>query len=105
MRQKSHIQHSIGLVDNDEVDSIEVDGAALEMVNKSSGTRDQHLCAAAQFISLAAHGFPAHDHCRAQPRVAGEQNEFAADLSRQLPSRRQNQTTDAAAPAALQPIQ
>ena len=52
---EAHVEHPVGLVDDEDLDAHQHDAAALEMVEQAAGRGDQHVDAA---IELAGSGRP-----------------------------------------------
>src|SRR5271163_1416539 len=87
LRQKAHVEQAVGLVDNDDFNLVELDYAALDEIDKPSGTRNEHLRTLSNMIDLMTLGLAAHDCCTADMRVACDQIELARGLRRELASR------------------
>ena len=62
---ESHVEHSIGLVQHEDLDPAQVDGALAGVIEQSAGSGHHDLDAAAQCADLAAESDPAVDGGRA----------------------------------------
>ena len=67
---EAHVEHPVGLVEDEDLDLAEVERAAAGMVEQSAGRRDDDLDATEQVALLRRHGHAAVDDGRAQPDVA-----------------------------------
>ena len=94
--QEAHVGHAVGLVDDDDLDVLEVDVAALDQVLEAAGAGHQDVDALAQRAALAAVADAAVD--RHGPALAdGEQGrELLVDLLGQLTGGGQDQRPGAA---------
>ena len=54
VRQKAHVQHPVGLVEHEELDLVQAQRAAFQMVQQASRRRGHHVRARAQFVHLPA---------------------------------------------------
>ena len=98
---EAHVEHLVGLVEDENLDLVEAQIALVEMIDQPPGRRDDDVDAARQFLRLRTVGHAAeHDGAReAEPgAVAGE---ALGDLARELPRRREDQR---AAGARLRPL-
>jgi hypothetical protein len=88
---EAHVEHLVGLVEDDRAQCCEVERAALEVVAQAAGGADDDLRPGAQRVPLLRRVHPA-DACR-HPRagLAVEPDQLAADLQRQLARRRDHQ--------------
>src|SRR5208283_4482156 len=86
-RQEAHVEQPVGLVDNDDFDLVELDDAALDEIDKPSGTRNKHLRTLANLIDLMTLGLAAYNCCAADMRVTCDQIELARGLRRELAGR------------------
>ncbi len=87
-----HLQHLVGLVEHEETQLAEVEGALLEVVHDPAGGTDDHLDAAAQGAQLDAVGLAAVDRQYVQAgQVGAVAGEGLADLDRELTGRAQHE--------------
>src|SRR5207249_60149 len=61
VRDEAHVEHAVGLVDDEEVDAGEEEPTALEMIEQAPGSRDQHIDAARELAVLVVERYPADD--------------------------------------------
>ena len=61
-----HVEHAVGLIDHQDIDSRQYDLATLEMVEEPAGSGDQHVNAALQELFLVAEADPADDERHGQ---------------------------------------
>ena len=104
LRQEAHVEHPVGLVDDDQPDAIEFHLPTLEVIDKAPRARDYYL-GSAQFVDLAVHRFTT-DHDRgAKTGIACEQRELTADLSGQFPGGSKDHRVKPARAIAMQAIE
>jgi hypothetical protein len=65
LRLESHVEHAVGLVEDERADGVELDEALLEQVVEAPGCRDEHVCAA-RLLRLRPDGHAAVDGRHAQ---------------------------------------
>jgi hypothetical protein len=82
--KEAHVQHAIGLVENDGVDMGEGDRAPLHMVDQTSGGSDGQIPGASQVVDLAAHVHSADEKNGPAPEVLPVFPGRAFDLAGQL---------------------
>ena len=58
---EAHVEHAVGLVDDEDFDAGEQDPAALELVEQTAGRGDQHVDAAIELLVLVVEGDAADD--------------------------------------------
>jgi hypothetical protein len=64
---EAHVEHAVGLVEDEDLDLAQVDGLLLDVVEQAAGRGDQHVDAAAQRVDLRADA-DAAEHQRALQR-------------------------------------
>ena len=88
---EAHVEHAIGLVEDEEGHVRQLDVAALDQVEKPARRGDQDVDAAVQGLDLPAEAQAADHHAELQPEAAAVGVEAAADLDGELARRRQHQ--------------
>ena len=81
----------VGLVEDEHLDTVEADGALLEMVEQPARRRHQDVDATGHRGDLRLLADAAEDHRRAQPEMPAVGAEAVTDLDRQLAGRGQHQ--------------
>ncbi len=87
LRQESHVGHAVGFVDDDDLDAVELDGAALDQVDESARAGDEDVDAAAQLAHLGVVADTAVDRDHAPTAGLGERQEILLDLGGKLTRR------------------
>jgi hypothetical protein len=100
LRLEAHVEHAVGLVENEELDARQRDAAALNHVDEAAGRGDNHVGAAVELAHLKAGVGAAVDDDGAQRRAVAELARLVPDLRRELASRRENQHARIRAAAA-----
>ena len=91
---EAHVQHSIGLVQDEDLDLGEVHGLLADMVHQTTGCGDEDLDALPQDLDLRVDaGAAVHDR-RAQGAAPAVGLDGLADLDGELTGRRQDQHSD-----------
>ena len=62
VRQEAHVEHPVGLVEDEDLDLAEVRDLLADEVEQPAGRRDEDLDAAPQGLDLRVHRHPAVDH-------------------------------------------
>ena len=88
---KSHVEHAVGLVQNQEADALQPCTAALLQIDQPPGSGDDHLVTPLERVELGAVRDPAVDHRRPDLRAPGECTGIFAHLLRQLPGRAEHE--------------
>ena len=89
---ETHVEHAIGLVDDEELDAAEQKPAALVMVEQAARRRDQHIDAAHQLGILVVERHAADDQRDVELIVVGAVfDEAFFDLRRKLAGRLEDQ--------------
>ena len=83
-REEAHVGHAVGFVDDDDLDRVEADFAALDEVGEAARARDEDVDAAAQGLQLQAEAGAAVDGRDPQLALPAEPLELAADLRGEL---------------------
>ena len=94
--QETHVEHAIGLVEHEDLDVPQVDGALLRMIEEPARRRDDDVDAAPQLVDLRVDADAAVDHGGLQRQVLAVSPDAFADLRRELARRRQDQSPYAA---------
>ena len=85
--QEAHVGHAVGLVDDDHLDLVEVDLAALDEVGEAAGAGDEDVDAAPERLELRAEPGAAVDRGDAELAAATEPLELTAHLRGELAGR------------------
>ena len=93
---EAHVEHLVGLVEDDHLDAIEAQAAALEVVDRPAGCRDDDVDAAPQAAQLLADRLAAVDRQDPGAELAAVLVERLGDLHRQLARRDQDERRRAA---------
>ena len=93
VRQKSHVEHAIGLVEHDNLYLAKRGILALQVVEQATRRRDDDLDAGAKGLGLRIHVDAAIDDGAAQRRTRDVALNVVGDLVGQLARRRQHQCT------------
>ena len=64
VRDEAHVEHAVGLVDDEDLDAVQQQLAALEEVEQAARRRDQHIGAARDLGLLIAEGDAADQQAR-----------------------------------------
>jgi hypothetical protein len=86
-----HVQHPVGLVEDEDLDPVELGGALLQVVDEPAGGSDEDLAAIAQRLRLTAYPHAADHHRAADVPPLGEALELPADLEGELARRGEHQ--------------
>jgi len=89
--QEAEVRHVVGLVEHRDLDRVEEDVLAAEVVLQAAWARDQDVDAAAQGADLRPGSDPAEDRGGAQPGGLGQGGDRGMDLAGQLAGRREDQ--------------
>jgi len=104
---EAHVEHTIGLVDHQNLDAVQKQLAALEMVEQPAGGRDHHIGAAIELAVLIVIGHAADQKRHGQLMALAEDLEMLGDLGGKLAGGFQDQRARHARSCAptLQPRQ
>ena len=91
IRQKAHIEHAVGLVQDEDFELIEVNVALVHQVQQSARRGDQDVGPPIERPDLARLVHSAEDHRLAEVQVSPVGRETVADLDRQFAGRGQRQ--------------
>ena len=91
IRQETHVEHAVGLVQHQELDLVELAGAALHVVEQPAGGGHQDIHAVAQGVLLLAVADAAEDDGGAQVGEPGEIANGGFDLRGQFAGRFEDQ--------------
>ena len=92
---EAHVEHAVGLVEHEDLDAAQVDGALADVVEQAAGRGDDDLGAAAQGADLAVHAHAAEDGHRADGPVGAVGADALLDLERELAGRDEDEGADA----------
>ena len=99
-----HVEHPVGLVEDEDLDLVELRGALLEVVDEPARRRDDHLVVA-ELRGLVPHPDAADDDGAADVARLAEALELLGDLERQLARRREDERASGpGAGAGRQPL-
>ena len=93
---EAHVEHLVGLVEDDDLDAVEAQAAALEVVDRPARRRDDDVDAAPQPAQLLADRLAAVDRQDPGTELAAVLVERLGDLHRQLAGRDQDERRRAA---------
>ena len=91
IRDETHVEHPVGLIDHHHLDPGQQQLAALEMVQQPARRGDQHIDAAVDQLVLLAEGNPADQQRLGQAGMLGIDVEVFRHLRRQFPRRAKDQ--------------
>ena len=95
---EAHVEHAVGLVEDERPDGVELDQTLLEEVVEPAGRRDEHV-RAARLLRLRPDGHAAVDRCDAQALRLGQRPEVGCDLGGELAGRDEHERRRLAAGA------
>ena len=93
---EAHVEHAVGLVEDEDLDRREVDGALAEVVEQAAGRGDDDVDAATQRVGLRREADAAVDGGRADAPVATVDADALLDLERELAGRGEDEGADRA---------
>ena len=88
---EAHVEHAVGLVDDEDLDAGQQQLAALEMVEQAAGSGDQHVDAARDLGVLVAEGHAADEERHAETLLHAVFVEALLDLRGEFARRLQDQ--------------
>ncbi len=92
---EAHVEHAVALVEDDDLEVVELDRAALHVVHHATGRADHDLGAGLERAELALVGLAAEDrHLAHALFVEGELGDLLRHLHRELACRAQDQRLD-----------
>ena len=91
VRQKAHVEHPVGLVEDEDLEVIELRVGEAEVVEQASRRRDQDVGARAERVLLRPHRHAAEDGRRGEGRVDRQRLRVLLDLRRELAGGRQDE--------------
>jgi len=100
VRNEAHIEHPVGLVDDEELDSREQQLAALDMVEQPARCRDQHIGAARDLEVLVAEGDASDEERDRKLVIDAIFGEGFLDLGRKLTGRLDDEGAGHSGPGA-----
>ena len=98
---ETHVEHSVGLVQNDGLDHRQIDVPLIDEVQKTTGRRDQDVHARTERLDLVVLTDAAIDGRMLQGELASVGREAVEDLHRQLTGRAEHDRTRQTALCAL----
>ena len=93
---EAHVEHAVGLIEHEDFDAIEMDGALLHEVEQPSGRRHQDVDASREGADLAIERDPADRERDARAQIASVGLEAFDDLGGKFAGRAQHQHAAAA---------
>ena len=97
---EAHVEHAVGLVDDEKLDAGEEELAALDMIEQAAGSRDEHIGAARDLQVLVAEGDAADQQRDRELVVDAVFDESFLDLRRELTRRLDDERARHARPGA-----
>ena len=97
---EAHVEHAVGLVDDQDLDAGHQDLAALEQVEQAAGRGDEDVDAAVELLELVVEGDAADDQRHGQLVVAAVAVEALLDLRGEFARRLEDQRARHARPGA-----
>ena len=91
LRREAHVEHAVGLVEDDDADRAEGCRAALEVIEEAPRRRDDHVGTPLQPRELGPHGLTADEDDGCETARAAERVERLGDLERELARGREHQ--------------
>ena len=88
---EAHVEHAIGLVDDEDLDAHQHDAATLKMVEQAAGRGDQHVDAAVELLDLIVHRHAADQQRQIELVVDAVFFEALRHLGGELARRREDQ--------------
>ena len=95
--QEAHVEHAVGLVEDEGVQVVEAGLVLAHVVQQPAGRGDDHLHAGPQGLLLRPHGRAADEEADPQRRVVRQAQADVVDLLGQLPGGRDDQRLGRAA--------
>src|SRR3989338_3777933 len=105
IRQKAHVEHVVCLIENKNFQTGQVDGRLPYMVEKTTGTGNNNLCALSQFLNLRVNVYSAVNGNAPKAGLASEGLNGLMYLLRQFARRGYDERPHIAAPALHQTVQ
>ena len=93
LRREAHVEHAVGLVENDDADGPEAERPALEMIGEPAGSRHDDVRPLLEPGELRAHRLAADENEGTDALGAAEHDERLGDLKRKLARRREHERT------------
>ncbi len=98
VRDEAHVEHAVGLVDDQNLDAGHQELAALEMIEQPAGRGDQHVGAAVELLLLVVEGYAADQKRHRKLVVAAVFVEILLDLRGKFARRLEDQRARHARP-------
>src|SRR5207244_2012866 len=102
--QEAHVEHPVGLVEDEDLEPGEVGIVVLDVVEQAAGRRDDHAGPVAQGARLGLHADAAVDGCARHAGMTGELDQMVVDLHRELAGGRDDERAGTAARRGDQPL-
>ena len=97
---EAHVEHAVGFVDDEDLDAVEQQLAALAMVEQAAGRGDQHVGAALELLVLLVEGDAADQQRDVELVVLAVFDEVLLDLRGEFARRLEDQRARHAGPGA-----
>ena len=94
IRQKTHVQHPVGLIQYKNMRLSQIDISLLDMIKQTSGRRDQDFGTCTQYIRLRRHIYPAENNRHTQAGIFRILSDIFIDLIGQFARRYEYQRPD-----------
>ncbi len=96
LRQEAHVEHAVGLVENEDLDARDVGRAPFEMIDQAARRGDDDVDAAAQRVDLRLHADAAEDRRGEHAQMLGVGADVLVNLRGELARRREDEHARAA---------
>ena len=100
VRDEAHVEHAVGLVDDEDLDALKQQLAALEEIEQAAGGGDQHIRAAHDLGFLIGEGDAADEQGHVEAGVGAIFEEAFLDLGRQFAGGLEDEGAGHAGPGA-----
>ena len=104
VREKAHVEHAVGLVEDEGLDLVQFDDLLTHEVPQAARRRDQDVRAALDRLDLRHLRHTAEDDRRRHRHIARILADVLVDLERKLARRGEDERTDAAARVLIQTL-
>src|SRR5207247_4190925 len=103
IRQESHVEHPVRVVEDEDLDRAEVDGPLAGVIEQAARCGHDDLGAGAEGADLRVEPDAAIDRGRAHPALGAVGADALLDLERQLPGWRQDEAANGQAGCSTRP--
>ncbi len=100
-----HVQHPVGLVDDQDLQVLEVDVPLPHVIQQPAGGCDENVQPPSERVDLRVHSEPSHHHRRPQPEVFAVGPDAVMDLHGQLPGGDEDQRPQDRRPSLLKLVE